>query len=217
MTTADFIERIRDHLNRPEADDFFSTREYYNALTTAQGYIRRRVAEHRVDLIRQVDTLLSEDGGASYLLTDDHLGQLEVWSPPGPPDGQLILPSQPESGRGGYYMQGRSIRLNSPTIYNPMYIRWVPATPPPVDAGNDPDLPSMMEDLLVYRSAYQLSLKQGFLGNPADLLAQARMEWSGDPSDDSDTGVLGTITNQEAYGGVEAVNIQPRTWYERIR
>lgn len=214
MTTAELVAEVKEALNRPADDDLFdSPGDFHEALTRAQRHFVQKVAVHYPDLVREDATLTSADGGDTYVLPDDHFGELDVWEPPGPPDGRLLEPSLPESGRFGYWQQGRTIHLTSTKDFNPLHIRWIPATQV-VDAVNDPSLPEYFREAYIFRAAYELAKKPGYLSeDPRFFKRLAINEWSGDPEDDSDTGIIGMLKNQQAYQGLEGVPTFDPRWY----
>lgn len=219
MTTSDLVSRLKnEELNRPSDDDLFTDPDdYHGALTKAQRYFYRRTASHYPGvLVTEKGPISSDDDGRTYDLGDDHYSEMEVWTPPGPPTGTIIPPAVPESGDFGYYTEGQLLKLTRKKDYSPgIYIRWVPATVPPVDNNNDPTLPNYFEDALVFRAAYHLAKKPGYLGDPDSFKDDAREEWAGDPEDPSDAGLLGTLSRQSAHRGREGRG-SPLPWYKRI-
>jgi hypothetical protein len=204
MTTDERVTYIRDELlNRPSEDDLFtSPTSFYDALTRAANHYYQKVAAHFPELLYQTETVTSDADGDTYTLSDDHIGELEVWAPPGPPSGRQLSNVLPDSGAFGFYIEGRDLRLTHARVYSPgLYIRWVPATVTPLDATTASPLPLYCEEAECLHAAYLLSKKPGFLGNPEDFRIRARNAWAGDPDDPSDMGVLGIISRQAATQG----------------
>ncbi len=221
MGTTELIADLKGPiLNRPTDDDLFtSPTDYEGALTRAEAYWYRQVATHFPDLLKIVSSAIaSSDGGETYLLTDDHYGELEVYSPPGPPTGQTIIQALPESSVFGFYVQGRNLKLTYAKDYTPgIYVRWVPVTLAALtDASEDPHLPDYFKDAYLYRAAYYLSQKPGFIGDPGYFKALATQEWDGDQDSMSDAGLLGTLSRQYAAGGYQSIVTGVTPWYKNI-
>jgi hypothetical protein len=206
-------------LNRPTDDDLFALGDFEKALTRAEAYWYRQVATHFPDLLKVVSSaIVSADGGETYLLTDDHYGELEVYTPPGPPTGQTIVQTLPESSVFGFYVEGKKLKLTYAKNYSPgLYVRWVPATLVALtDASVDGHLPSYFWDAYLYRAAYYLSQKPGFIGDPSYFKALAAQEWDGDQDSISDAGLLGTLSRQYAAGGFQSIVTGGTPWYKNI-
>jgi hypothetical protein len=205
MTTEQMAWEMVQELNRPEEDDLFVfPDEYYKALSKAHRYYRRLFAAHRPDLIYDATTVATTDGGETFLLTDDHYGEMLLFRSPGPPSGRPMVPSTPEGG-GHYWQEGRTIRMLS-TYDGTLYVRWVPATVTALDGSNDSTLPVYCDDAILQRACFYMAQKPGFLGNPEVFKANSQTEWAGDPSDPADMGVLGIIMRQSAHQAYEGVS-----------
>lgn len=221
MTTSDAIDRLKEELNRPSDDDLFDDPgDYHTALTRSQAYWYRQVSSHYPSLLLQNHTdnpISSNDGGRTYPLGGDHLGQLDVWTPPGPPQGRVLLPAVPEATRQGFYVEGTDLKLTFERDYDPgIYVRWIPADPPDIDGSNDPALPTYFDDALIYRAAFYMASKPGFLGDPNYYKEQANNEWDGDPDVISDAGILGTLSKQHAHHGHVTRGDFGAPWYRNI-
>lgn len=224
MNSSEAVDRLKGILNRPEDDDLFSDpNDYYEALERAQQFYRRQIVSHYPGLLVETSSAISsDDGGESYDLPDQHLGEMEVWTPPGPPNGNVIPPVVPEAHAFGYYVEdtgetGPTLYLTHERSYDPgIYLRWIPASAPTVDADTDPVLPAYMDDMLVFRAAYEMASRPGFLGDPNYYKTRAAHEWGGDPEVPSDAGVLGTLSRQSAHHGLETHGDAGRPWYKRI-
>ena len=223
MTTLDLIADLSGKiLNRPTDDNLFTDPDdYEEALTRAEAYWYRACATHYPDLLKvESSVVASTDGGASYLLIDDHYGELEVCTPPGFPTGQTIVQALPESASFGFYVQGRSLRLTYKKNYNPgIYLRWVPATLTPLKSTAvivDPSLPAYFRDAYLYQAAYYMAQKPGFIGDAEFFAQKATAEWDGDPNSISDAGLLGTLSRQYATGGYQSIVTGNVPWYKGI-
>jgi hypothetical protein len=221
MDTTDLIADLKGPiLNRPTDDDLFtSPGDFEKALTRAEAFWYRQVATHFPDLLKVVSSAVaSVDGGESYLLTDDHYGELEVYTPPGPPTGQNIVQTLPESTVFGFYVEGRKLKLTYAKDYSPgIYVRWVPATLVALtDAAINPSLPDYFRDAYLYRAGYYLAQKPGFIGDPGYFKALAAQEWDGDQDSISDAGLLGTLSRQYAAGGFQSIVTGGTPWYKNI-
>lgn len=215
MTTEQMALEMVRRLNRPEDDDLFEfPREYHSALSQAHRYYYRLFANHRPQLIYSNTTLTSSDSGSTFVLADDHHGEMLLFRSPGPPTGQVVVPSNPENG-GHYWQEGRNIRFITP--YNgTLYVRWCPATITDLDNANDSVLPSYCDDAIIERACYILAQKPGFLGNPDVYKNNAATEWTGDRDDPSDMGVLGIISRQSAHQAWEGADDSFTPWYRNI-
>jgi hypothetical protein len=220
MTTVEMAEYVRDELlNRMSEDDLFAyPDDYHAALTRAAKFYRDRIASHYPELLYETDPVSGDSAGEVYAMDDDHMGELEVWTPPGPPSGYLLSNVLPDSGVFGYYVEGRNIILTSPRVYTPgLYVRRVPATFTDLDGTNNSPLPSYCDEVICQRAAYLMAKKPGFLGNPRLYEEEAIKLWSGDRSDPSDMGVLGIISRQNATQGHQtAADLGSMPWYKRI-
>lgn len=217
--TEELAAELQALLNRPDQDTLISfPDDYYWALSKAHRWLRRKVAQHAPYILAEQTTVASTDGGSSYDLGDHHHGELEVWAPPGPPNGERIPPALPESPYFGFYQRGTVIYLTSDKDYSPgLYIVWTPETVADLDEGQDHSLPAYCEDCLIYRAAFMLASRPGFMGNPSMYMSLARDEWAGSPNDPSDMGIIGTLKNRDAGGGVEsAIPMAGLPWYKRI-
>lgn len=215
MNTEQMVQEMVERLNRPEDDDLFEMpREYHTALSRSHRYYKRKFVEHRPDLIYESTTLTSSDSGETFLLTDDHLGELLLFRSPGPPNGRPFVPSTPE-GNGHYWQEGRTLRFLYP-YDGTLHVRWVPATIPDLDQGRDSQLPSYCDDAIIERACYYLAQKPGFLGAPEVYKANAAREWRGEPDDPSDMGVLGIISRQSAHQAYETLGGFYEPWWRNI-
>jgi len=220
MTATEMAAYIRDELlNRPSEDDLFTyPTSYYAALTTAAKFYRDRIASHHPELLFEIETFDGDAAGEVYALDDDHMGEMEVWTPPGPPSGYMLSNVLPDSGLHGYYIEGRDIVLTSPRVYTPgLYVRWIPATFEALDSDTNSPLPSYCDEMICQRAAYIMSRKPGFLGNSSLYENEAIKLWSGNPDDPSDMGVLGILSRQNATQGHQtAADLGSLPWYKRI-
>lgn len=220
MTTDERTEYIRDELlNRPSEDDLFTfPDDYYAALTRAANFYYGKVASHLPEMFYQTDLVTSNAAGDTYAMDDDHMGELEVWLPPGPPSARQLSNVLPDSGVFGFYLEGRNIRLTRRRVYTPgLYVRRVPQTIDELDADTNSPLPLYCEEAECLYAAYLMANKPGFLGNKEDLKRRAREAWSGDKEDASDMGVLGIISRQAATQGHQtAAGVGSGPWYEGI-
>lgn len=220
MTTNERAAHIRDTLlNRPTEDDLFTfPTDYYNALTRAANYFRSKVASHFPELFYETAVVTSNAAGDTYALSDDHMGELEVWLPPGPPSGRQMSNVFPDSGAFGFYVEGRNIRLTRAKVFDPgLYVRWVPQTVTPLDDTHNSPLPLYCEEAEMLYAAYLLAQKPGFLGDKEDLRVRAIRAWSGDPDDPSDMGVLAIISRQAATQGHQtAAGVGYAPWWDGI-
>jgi hypothetical protein len=215
MSTEQMALEMARRLNRPDADDLFAfPSEYYNALSQAHRYYYRLFAGHRPRLIYTSATLTSSDGGDTFLLTDDHYGEMELYRSPGPPNGRPLVPSNPE-GSGHYYQEGRTITMITP-YSNTLYLRWVPATVADLDEDNDSLLPAYADDAIIEWACYLLAQKPGFLGNPEVYMANSLREWAGDPNNPADMGVLGIISRQSSHQAWEGADETDGPWWRGI-
>ncbi len=220
MTTTLLIVDLKGPiLNRPTDDDLFATGDFEAALTRSEAYWYRLVATHFPDLLKVEATVIaSVDGGRTYLMTDDHYGELEVMTPPGFPTGQPLVQVLPESATFGFYVQGRNLKLTFTKNYNPgIYLRWVPATVVALATGGpDPVLPTYFNDAYLYQAAYYLAQKPGFIGDAEFFAQKASAEWDGNPNSLSDSGLLGTLSRQYAAQGFQSVGSASAPWYKGI-
>lgn len=206
-------------LNRPDEDDFYQwPEEYFEALNRAQKKVRRMIAQHEPELLVEETTKTTSDSGLTYDLGDHHLGQIEVWAPPGPPTGERIPPANPDSPYFGFWVDGTDLRFTQQKEYSGgVYIRWTPATVTAMVPGGTHVLPAFCEDMLEYEAAYLMSLKTGFPGDPNRFAELSIREWKGDPRDPSDMGILGIIKRDAASRGFEtAAGATSRPWYRGI-
>jgi hypothetical protein len=221
MLTADLITALKGRiLNRPTDDDLFADPgDYEAALTRAEAFWYRQVATHYPDLLKVTSAAIaSSDGGRTYPLTDDHYGELEVFTPPGPAQGQTIVKTLPESSVFGFYIEGQNLKLTFIKDYSPgIYVRWTPSSLTALESGvQNPVLPAYFEEAYLYRAAFYLAQKPGFIGDPNFYNAQAMAEWDGDPNSMSDAGILGTLSRQYAAQGYESIVVGGTPWYKNI-
>lgn len=221
MTTDEMVSRVRSELlNRPDEDDLIVfPDDYYSALSTAERGLRAKIVGHYPELLYTTAVATTSDGGRTYDLTDDHMGSIEIWTPPGPPSGRLLSNVLPESRTFGYYHEGRKLVLNYPRVFTPgLYVRWIPAEQTPLSATQNSRLPLYCDEAICLNAAYQLASRPGFLGDAEDFRRRARVEWSGDPDDTSDMGVLGIISRQAATQGHQtAIASGDGAWWRGIQ
>ena len=215
MGTEEMVEEMRIRLNRPEDDDLFEyPLDYYGALNRAHKYYRGKFVEHRPDLVYESATLQSSDGGDTFTLTDDHLGEMLLFRSPGPPNGRVMIPSNPEQN-GHYWQEGRTLHML--TKYNgDLYVRWIPVTVTPLDQDTNSSLPAYCDEAIIERACYLLAQKPGFLGNPDVYKNNANAFWRGEEDDPSDMGVLGVISRQSAFGSYEGSGDDANPWWRGI-
>lgn len=232
MNGTELKEEVRTELNRPPADDLFDPAGdgalYYSALTWALKELRKKVGLHYPGLIRETDTLSAADSaGETYLLTDDHLGELELYTPPGVRRGNRIYPGSPGQGRQGFWTQGRTIYLSTPKVYTPgLYVRWVPVTPTvPTSGGSQAvidanatgtGLPAYTDRYLIFSTCRDLAQRPG--SNIDFRVFERRMdeEWFGRQSDPSDVGIIGTLKRQEAQADVRELDDSSAPWWRGL-
>ncbi|MHC4609926.1 MAG: hypothetical protein ACYS7M_06220 [Planctomycetota bacterium] len=218
MTAEQMALEMVMRLNRPQDDDLFVfPDEYYSALSRAHTRFRKKVAEHRPELIYQSTTLTSSDGGDTFTLTDSHLGEMLLFFSPGPPRGRPLRPATPE-GVGDYWQEGLDIKMIR-SYNDTLYVRWVPSTVANLDGdASDSTLPGYCDEAIIWWACYLMSKKPGFLGNPETFKAEADREWRGDDNDPSDMGILGTISRQSAHQAWEGVSDEYEgAWWRGIR
>lgn len=207
-------EMVR-RLNRPQDDDLFEyPLEYYQALTRAHKRAYRQVAQHRPQLLYTNTELTSLDGGTTFTLTDDHYGEMEVYRDPGPPRGEVLVPTNPEFG-GHYYVDGRDLKMLY-AISSSIHIRWVPRTIADLDEDTDSLLPAYCDEYIIEWACYLLAQKPGFLGDERTFYMNAMREWRGDPEDPSDMGILGVISRQSSHQAYEGLSDQATPWWRGI-
>lgn len=209
---------VKTLLNRPDEDDLFEwPDEYLDAVNRAHRRIYNKIAQHAPGLIRTSSTITSSDGGASYDLGDFHLGQLEVYIPPGPPQGARILPADPDSSYFGFWVDGTKLRLTYSKYYDYLSVLWSPETVAEMAPDDEHVLPAFCESMLQYEAAFLLGNKPGFAGNPGNYAALSAREWRGDPTDPSDMGILGTIKRLAVSQGFEtAIGLEGQPWWRNI-
>jgi len=214
----EIIQNVRMALNRPEEDDFFQwPEEYYEALDKAHRHWYRQIAQHAPNILLTNGTATTSDSGVSYDLGDFHFGNMEVYEPPGPPTGVTIPPANPSSPYFGFWVDGITLKLTTPTIYSPLYLRWTPETVAKIAPKGTHALPAYCEDMLEYETTGRMASKSGFAGDPDRFFVMANMEWSGDPRSPSDMGILGTIKRLSANEGFQyATGAADRPWYKGI-
>jgi hypothetical protein len=216
MDTEQMAQEVANRLNRPDDDDLFDfPGEYYRYLSQAHRKFYGLFASHKPDLIYQATTATSSDGGRTFVLDDDHYGEMLVFESPGPPDGRPLVPSMPE-GNGQFWIEGRNLRF----LYSqssPIYIRWCPATVADLDGDSDSVLPAYCDDAIIEWACYLMAQKPGFLGNPQVYKDNAMREWRGDDDNPSDMGILGIISRQSAHNPWEGDGGIHRPWYSYIR
>jgi hypothetical protein len=215
----ELVHNVRQLLNRPEEDDFFQfPDEYFEYLSKAHRRIYRKVARANPMVLFTETTVTTSDSGLTYDLGDFHLGQIEVYAPPGPPRGERIPPAYPDSPYFGFWVDGTNLRFTYQQEYSPLYIRWVPETVADLDADGTHSLPAFCEDMLEYETAFLMAQKQGFAGDPGKFQILANREWLGDPNDPSDDGILAILKKQPANAGFEnAAGMHSRPWWRGIR
>ncbi len=207
-------DRIRRELNRPEEDDLFQwPEEYDGALERAIQHYRRLTAQHYPDVLYQVDIITpDEDDEYAFEPPGDHLGEMELWMPPGPPRGRRILPGTPLHYEMRFYVQGGKLRLTRKRKFTPgLYMRWVPTEPD----ESTPPLPKYYDNAVVLKASELLASKPGFMGDPASYRHRSNMEWGGDPENPSDAGIIGTIERQSVDRGYENIG-GDSPWWGRI-
>lgn len=222
MQASEMLEVLQRKVNRPEQDDFFDyPDEFYAALTEAADSLRRRAVHQAEDLFREeyATPLTAQDStGETYLLPDDHFGEIMLFTPPGPRRGELLPPvNHYPVNRVGYFQNGRTIKLTRPKVYSPgLYLVWIPKNTDPIDQNNDSPLPSYFDYAIIYEAARILAEKPGSLINSAGFKARADAEWRGDPDRLDDTGILGILARQRAYDPQSHVHRYEGAWWRNI-
>lgn len=226
------VARIKGQdLNRPDTDDLLSDADYYDAIDQAVKKIREKVAAMVPGYLKQTDTVTSTDDGETYDLADisgvsagDHLGDIDVWTPPGPPDGYVLGETNPRGGLEGYWLEGNVLHLTYPKDYSPgLYVRWIPAEITQVDADgdgdaeNDPDLPARFDTAIRYYAAAELASRPGLVVDHNALMEKFRREWRGDRNDPSDIGLLGILKASTSSSGSAHLRGTPSRWWSGIR
>jgi len=203
MSTEGLVANIQEKLNRPDDDDMFSfPRDYHSALSQAYRKLYRKVARKRPEILVTTTPVLSLDGGNTFVLPFDHFGEMVLFREPGPPSGQVFMPALPE-GFGNYHLTGRTVNFKSP-YSGTLYVHWTPDQVGLIDADNDSQLPSYCDYYLIYEACGIMAGKPGFMGDRSYFEGKAISEWLGDTRDPSDDGILGIISNLEAYQGLES-------------
>jgi len=222
MTTDDMRARVRDRLlNRPSEDDILTDPDdYYDALTEARDELRRKIVSINEDVLLEEKTITTSDGGETYDLGGDHLGELQVWAPPGPPNGRMILPGFAEhtiAGEVRYWLEGTTLKLTAKKKFTPgLTVLWVPAVKPSLDADNNHELPQYVEQAMMFKAAENLARKPGLMVNATVYRQEFIREWSGDPDDVSDNGLVGILSRQSVYQGSRTAPRGPQPWWRGI-
>lgn len=209
---------LRELLNRPDDDDFFPwPQRYYEALSRAHRRVYGKIGQHAPDLISSQKLVTTSDDGQTYDLGDHQYGDLLIWEPPGPSGGRRLYPALPESPYVGFYRQDTTIVLTQARVYTPgLYAVSAWATLSDLDKDQDHVLPSYCEDMILFEAAAYLAETPGFLGSPETYRNRAIWEWKGNPQDESDMGILGTIKRLSANEGLEGGEFSDGAWWRRI-
>ena len=223
MNGKQLAEAVRQELNRPDDDDILdpvgNLIQYYDALTRERDQLRRKVATHAHHLlVVEVTVAAVNSTGETYLLTDDHLGELQIFAPPGPRTGRRIYPGSPGMADERFWMEGRVVRMTLPRVYTPgIYVRWVPATADAIEVSSTGSgLPVFCDDYLIAGAAARLARRPG-LGVDFRVFEEKRdEEWIGRRGDPSDVGILGILKKHAANVGVEAGGAQGAPWWRGL-
>lgn len=218
MRAEDAAKDVRRRLlNRPGDDDLHQyPDDYFHALTLAVAWMRRKIAAHAPGLLYEtIGPIASTDAGLTYLLPDDHLGEIEIWTPPGPPRGRLLHSSDPEGhAYEGAYIQGRTITMLTKTRFSPgLYIRYIPATREIVERDYDIELPEFTDEAVKQYAAYLMAKKPGSLLDSQSFLDCANREFDGDPNSTSDDGIIGRLKRVSANQASSSAMGYARPWY----
>jgi hypothetical protein len=213
VKTQELVEEVVRLLNRPTEDSLFDyPNEHHDALNRAIRKARRLVAQHFPNLLYESTTLTSSDGGNTFTLSDDHLGEIQLWRSPGPPKGILLMRTDAWGG-GDYWIEGRDIKFTVPMTVEPLYVSWIPASHTNVNKGNDPTLPDYFRDWIANQAAAYMARKPGYLGDYSAFEARALNEWGGDRRDPSDLGILGTLKRQDVTNPYRTTTEGIHPWY----
>ena len=190
-TGTELSEDVRRLLNRPDDDDLLDPANdldtYLGELGRARDRARQKIVMHAPNLLYETVTVGASDAeGTYYTLSDDHLGELQVYAPPGARTGIRIYPGQPGMYDQRFWMEGRNMYLTQPRVYSPgLYVRWIPATADSVTKTSDSSLSSFMDWFLIYDAAAQLAKRPGIGVDFRVFDAMRDEEWvgrRGDPS-----------------------------------
>jgi hypothetical protein len=225
MRAEDAAKDIRRRiLNRPNDDDLFDyPSDYFHALTVAVAWMKRKIAAQYPAMLYETFGVIAPDEGSArdpqvFTLPDDHLGEIEVWTPPGPPRGRLVYSTLPEEqAHEGAYMQGRQIIFPRKRFHPGIYVRWIPATHEIKERETDTNLPAYTDEAVKQYAAYIMARKPGSLLQAESYLAAANAEFDGDRNSISDEGILGRISRQVANQAMATAAYVPiRPWYRGI-
>lgn len=216
MSPEELVAEMLERMNRPDDDDLFEfPQSYYGALTQAKRKLRRKIARSRSEILYTTDIFTSSDGGTTFTLSDDHLGELVLFRDPGPGKVKPFIPGLPE-GSGHYYIDKRTIKFLSP-YSGTLHVRWVPAATVAInDSVTDSGLPVYCDDFLIWEACGIMAGTPGFMGDRSYFEGKAIQEWKGDPRDESDEGILGILKNQDAYQGMESSGYDDDRWWVGI-
>lgn len=214
--SADLVQRCRDAAQLPADDEMMDDPAWYRLLTAAQAQWYPQMAAHIPQAFYGApERLESADGGLTYPFGDDldgrpiiPLGQVQVFrteADANRPEGAQVWALRPGVDFIAEATQLR-MRLTGAAGLFPDGGPWVRMIEPPsaIDATHEPVLlPVHARELLVL-GAVEAWATQGGLRDPSPWVGRARKLWSGDPTDPTDTGLLGAIKLQFPSAGRSA-------------
>lgn len=221
---ADVLQKLKDMLRRPEADDVTDP-EFYQLLSQGQEQWLRIISSLVPDVNYCEPTkLVSSDGGYTYQFPDVYAGSgyadsvwfCELYETN--PRGRLMRPTAFFSASGdGYVFEGDLIRFpggEARQFSDGPYARYV-QNPPDIDASTDPVLqPKDARALIITRAAIIWATEGGFV-DPSPYMTFENRVWNGDPQQGI-VGVSASLQVGNVFGGTEAYDVPWTPWYRGI-
>jgi hypothetical protein len=210
--SADLLARLKAKLKRPATDEDLLDPAAYILLQEGQTYWVEQIATHFRSQMLTRELMTTADGGLTYTLSADPLGNVEIMSGL---SGSPLSPSA-DWGDGDFVAEGRTIRFpfgRVRTFAAGPYAFYVKA-PGLLDAATQPTLQPARARLLIVAHAAIIYCTNGGFRDPTPFKVEEQAIWCGDPALAGDTGILGSLKRQYFNSGAVASVRDDRGWWQ---
>lgn len=212
----ELLRRLRMITRRPDTDRDLTNARAYTFLTDAQLELVINFSGHIPDILKGIPVQLSSsDGGETYTLPSEPLGQVEIYPAP---FYEPLIEGPLWSPNADYVREGtRKIRMSqgrARTFPNGPWARYV-VLPGTIDETHNATLvPNALRRVIPWKAA-EMWAETGGLHDPAPYRKRQQAMLWGDPESPGDIGLIPAYKNQHFGTGLTESPFSGHWWRSR--